>query len=282
MRFGSFVLALCVLLATTRSALAQSYNLSFSYGTAWPSYGSWSAQYPYSYWNDGPFFPGPLILPPLFLPAETMYGPLPMRRFMGLDNLPPPAPPVIIANKGVIEDDRVPAKPRVRISNAAMKAQAGKFMAFGDANFLKQNYNSALERYRSATQFAADLPETFLRQGFALMAMGRFDSAAKVMRRALILQPNVNKLPLQLDDLYGENQMAKIAHLEALADAVDQNPQSADLLLLLGLQLYFDGQADRAMPAFQRCEQLGGNEDGALTGLLKQVGGVAAKNGRDI
>jgi tetratricopeptide (TPR) repeat protein len=210
-----------------------------------------------------------------------MYGPLAMQRFMGLNGVQTWQPPVIIANKAVA-DDAIAQKPKVRISNAAMKEQAGKFMAFGDANFQKQNFNSALERYRSASQVASDVPETFLRQGFALVAMGRFESASKVMRRALLLQPDATKLNLQLNDLYGENQMAKTAHLEALADGVDQNPQSADLLLLLGLQLYFDGQADRSLPVFQRCAQLGGNDDGSLTVLMRKFGEPAAKLAKEI
>ena len=45
------------------------------------------------YWYD-PYWYAPLAPPPLFLPAETMYGPQAVRRFMGLDtprtaSLPP-------------------------------------------------------------------------------------------------------------------------------------------------------------------------------------------------
>ncbi len=256
---------------------------SYYFGSGWPAYGyGWGPNYGYSYGYYPPYYLGPVILPPLYLPAEEFYGPLAVLRFMGMDGLRRPALPVIIANQKVAEVDGRPARPKLRVSNAAMKAQAGKFMAFGDARFLKQNYNSALDRYRTAAQSASDLPETFVRQGFALVAMGRFDSAAKAMRRALLLQPDANKWNVRLADLYGENKIAKTAHLEALARAVEDNPQSADLLLLLGLQLLCDGQADRAMPVFQRCEQLGGNEDGAITGLLKPVGPIAVNKGRDM
>lgn len=264
------------MLPSADSASAQSYY-SFSFGTGWPAYGSWSAPYPYPYPYGyyGPYYPGPVILPPLFLPAESMYGPLAMRRFMGLDTVPAQAPPVIIANRPANNNPapvvQGPVRPKVRITNAAMKAQAGKFMAFGDANFAKQNYNSALERYRTAAQTAPDVAEAYLRQGFALVAIGNYDSAARAMRRALLLQNDPAKFKLRLDNLYGENQMAKTAHLEALARAVENNELSADLLLLLGLQLYFDNQADRARPVFQRCEQLGGNDDGAIIGFLEEA-----------
>jgi hypothetical protein len=266
---------------------------SFYYGNNLPVWGYGS----YPYWYDpypygGAYYPGPIVLPPLYLPAEQMYGPQAVRQFMGLNN-PAPAQNVIIANK-LPDLDAGDARPRVRISNMASKAQAGKFIAFGDALFFKQNYNSALERYRSASLSASDLPETYLRQGFALVAMGRYESAAKVMRRGLLLQNDPSRLTMRLDQLYKENRAAKSAHLESLAREVEGNPQSADLLLLLGLQLFFDGQPDRAAPVFERCKQLDGNEDGAITGFLNRAPGPAPAdaapvpavpapaNGRDI
>jgi hypothetical protein len=255
-------------------------QVPFYYGSGWPAWGyGWNAPY---YWYDGPYYPGPIVLPPLYLPAEELYGPQAMKRFMGIDGPSAPAPAVIIANKSVPGNNATAEKSKVRISNAGMRAQAGKFMAFGDAHFANQKFNQALERYRLASHSAPDLAETYLRQGFALVAMSRYESAAKAMRRALLLQPNPAKWNLRLDDLYDENKMAKTAHLEALALAVENNPQSAELLLLLGLHLFFDGKGDRAVPVFQRCEQLGGNEDGILRGLLPRPNQPVADDGKDI
>jgi hypothetical protein len=67
-----------------------------------------------------------------------------------------------------------------------------------------------------------------------------------------------------------------------LARAVEQDPQSADLMLLLGLQLFLDGQADRATPVFRRCEQLGGNRDGAITAFLPPPAKPAAAFDKEI
>src|SRR5262245_2781863 len=111
MRRALFLLALCMAMVTSSTANAQPYSFSFSYGTGWPSYGSWSAPYPYPYWYGGPYFPGPVVLPPLYLPAETMYGPLAMQRFMGLGGVQTWQPPVIIANKAGA-DDEVVQKPK--------------------------------------------------------------------------------------------------------------------------------------------------------------------------
>jgi hypothetical protein len=234
------------------------------YGWGWPVYGGY---YPYGYWQ--PYYPGPVIIPPLVIPAETMYGPQAMQRFMGIDQSPVVNQRVYVVAKASTDDATAP-KSKVRVTNAAAKAQAGKFMAFGDTHFEKQNYNQALERYKLAAQSAPDMAETYLRQGFALVAMGNYESAAKAMHRALAVQADWSRSHFRLDQLYGQNAMAKAAHLEALARALEESPQSADLLLLLGLQLYFDGQADRAAPLFQRCDQLGGNEDRAIRNFLPQ------------
>ena len=76
-------------------------------------------------------------------------------------------------------------KPKFRVTNADQKAKAGRFIAFGDTNFGKQSYLSASERYKTAAQMAPDLAEAYLRQGFALVAMGQYESAAKAFRRGL-------------------------------------------------------------------------------------------------
>lgn len=260
------------------SATAQ-VGVSVSVGSGWPVWGAWSPVGPWqSPWGPGcggPWLSGPVILPPVVIPAETMYGPLAMQRFMGMNGVGTGgARTIIIANRQV-NNGAVAVRPKVRVSNAAMRAQAARFMGFGDANFDKQDYNAALERYRSAAESAADMSEPFLRQGLALVAMGRYDSAAKAMRRSLLLVGNPDRISLRLDDLYAGNPIARTAHLEALARAVEVNPQSADLLLLLGLQLFLNGDAERATPVFRRCEQLGGNHDGAITGFLPPPDAVA-------
>ena len=56
----------------------------------------------------------------------------------------------------------------------------------------------------------------------------------------------------ELKALYGEDSdEKKEAHREALAAALEASPDNADLLFLLGLHLYFDGQTERAAKFFQ-------------------------------
>ena len=83
-------------------------------------------------------------------------------------------------------------------------------------------------------------------QGSALIAQGQYDGAVKAFRRGLRIRGDWSASPFRLDQLYGDDVIAKTSHLENLAKAVEANPLDAELLTALGIQLYFDGQRERA------------------------------------
>ncbi len=167
-------------------------------------------------------------------------------------------------------------KPKFRVTNADQKAKAGRFIAFGDTNFGKQSYLSASERYKTAAQMAPDLAEAHLRQGFALVAMGQYESAAKAFRRGLRVRGDWSASALRLDQLYGADRIAKTAHLENLAKAVEANPLDSDLLVALGMEVFFDGQQQRSEVFFTRAAELGGNEDKLFDSFLARPGPAGA------
>jgi hypothetical protein len=92
---------------------------------------------------------------------------------------------------------------------------------------------------------------------------------AKAIKRGLDLNPTWSRSDFRNNELYGDNHVAKRAHLDALAEAATEAPQDADLLLLLGVFLYFDGQVERASPFFQRAEQLAGAQ--YVKGFLEEI-----------
>jgi hypothetical protein len=100
------------------------------------------------------------------------------------------------------------------------------------------------------------------------MALANYDSAAVAFRRGLRVRSDWSASPFKLADLYDGAPAAKVSHLETLAAAVDANGFDADLLLVMGMCLYFDGQPERAAVFFTRSDQLGGNADGLLDSLL--------------
>jgi hypothetical protein len=173
-----------------------------------------------------------------------------------VDNNPPvdPAPP-----------------PEPRNTNAERKARAGRYIGFGDANFGKQKYLAALDRYKTAITSAPDMAESYFRQGFALVALGQYEKAADAFRRGLRIRSNWNGSPFRLDHLYRDAPLAKTQHVENLAKAVEANPFDADLLLVLGMESFFDGHSDRAGVFFSGSARLGGNEDGLLNDFLPKA-----------
>jgi len=184
-----------------------------------------------------------------------------------------PAPqPVVVVPDG----SSTRGKPRV--TNTESKTRAGKFMQYGDTLFVKQKYNSALERYREAQTTAPDLAEPYFRQVFALVAAGQYDSAKKSLDRGLRVKlawPDTN---FELSTLYGPTgHLAKSSHREALASAIEQNPQAADLLVLMGVLLFCDGEHDRAQLFFDRAVELGANAEHLLDRFLapRPAGAVA-------
>jgi Tfp pilus assembly protein PilF len=253
------------------------YTYSYGY-RPWvypaPYYYPYPYFYPYSIAVPGQVL-GPYVLPPVVIPAETMYGPQPLARFLGAQDQPGVGvvanPPQVnarpIRRTDPVDPPQRQRKPRT--TNAAAKVRAGKFMQFGDAQFAKQKFHTALERYREATLAAPDLAETYFRQGFASFATGQYKSAAKAFERGLEIQPNWSSADLDLAKIYGDaNQLALTSHREALAQAIEANSQDGDQLMVMGIVLFFDGEAERSLPFFQKAAQLGANEERLLDGFL--------------
>ena len=214
---------------------------------------------PYAGGYSYPYYP-PLYspyLPPVYLPAEEVFGPRAAQRFLDADDQ---SRPKLRAN--IIQDDEAPEPKRgtERGTNSQAVARAWKFIAFGDARFANQEYSDANQRYRAASRSAPQLAEAWFRQGFAMLAIGRYDLAVAAIRRGLKINPNWAKSDFSLKELYGPDDRFKNAHCNALAEAAEANPNDADLLFLLGVHLHFDGQADRAKKFFDRAKDVAGGD----------------------
>jgi hypothetical protein len=266
---------------------------TFSVGNLW---GGYTVAYPY--------FPPSLVAPNLY-PYAPALGPF-MEMFyrpMVYRAVPPPTPPfapigvpaagvnggaggqpagraapgavvqALNAGFGDLAAPEVAPHPKLgkaRATNAEARARSQRFIVLGDRHFAKQAYSDAYSRYKLAQQAAPDMGDGFLRQGFALTAMGRYENAARNFKRGIALAPNWVASGFRLDQLYDANALAKAAHLEALAQQALKGP-SSDLLFLLGLMLYCDGQAERAGPFFLRAKELAGGDDAHLDGFLQKL-----------
>ncbi|HUY33615.1 MAG TPA: tetratricopeptide repeat protein [Pirellulales bacterium] len=164
-----------------------------------------------------------------------------------------------------------PPKRKTRVSNAPALARAKEYLKFGDEHFRTQRFSDAYQRYKKAASAAPDVAEAHFRQGFSLLALGKYDSAHRAFLRGLELQPDWAKSTFRLDELYGANRLAKTNQFEQLAAAAGDQPGNSSLMFLLGVELYFDGQRERARKFFVRAGRLGEDQT-HLSGFFKALG----------
>jgi len=170
-----------------------------------------------------------------------------------------------------------------RQSNFESRMRAGTFIGYGDALFTQQQYLSATERYKTAISYAPDLAIGYFRRGFAYVALGHYDLAAQSFKQGLWLDPNWHRSDFKLDSLYGRAIAAKENTLDNLAQTALAQADNADVMFLLGVMLYFDGQENRSMKFFARAVELsqGQNADhlqGFAAGINQDASQVAGRN----
>jgi hypothetical protein len=248
--------------------------------------------------SAGPVVPGPNYLlgytpwgvsSPVYPPLmnSSMYG------LLGQGPLLPPAGNGFVGNgfvgngmagngadagNGGFGAPPAPGPGRARVpSNDASRARANQFVNFGDEHFRKQKYNEALERYKDASKSASDLADPYFRQAFALSAMSKYDAAARAIRRGLALDADWPAAEIQLKRLYGDNLLAKATHWEVMAKAATDDPQNADLLFLLAVELYCDGQQDRSRAFFLRAKTLETGDLSHIQVFLRRLDAAAVR-----
>jgi tetratricopeptide (TPR) repeat protein len=207
----------------------------------------------------GPFGASPFIRPYVTLaPAYPPYPPyvaIPSIRPAVTATQPSALPP--LTNTDL-------ARVLSRVASVEARRKAERSLAEGDELFREQNYHSALQRYKLAASTAPDLAEAHWRKGHALVATHNYDLAIAAFKRALGITPETKRDAFKLDDIYGPAAMAKTLHFESLAEWALAHTDSPDAWLLVGVQLYFDGQHDRAQKFFARATAL----DAAATRYL--------------
>lgn len=232
-----------------------------------PPRGVWPYAYGYApYYYEYPY------LGPVYVPAEALYGPRALASFLGWGTFNGGGPAVnrIVpradaqvpqqAAEGRAADPAENDRPLPRTNQEAI-ALAWKFIGYGDAHFAEGKYLDASQRYRKSVEAAPQLAAGHFRQGYALIAVGRYELAAKALKRGLALDPGWATSGFSNHELYGPDRRARTTHLDAMTEAADGQPHDADLMFLLGVFLHFDGQPERAADFFRRAGQLVGGDD---------------------
>lgn len=122
----------------------------------------------------------------------------------------------------------------------AIAMEAG-YQAFAERRYA----DASLSFIHAATVHQGD-PGARLNAAHAQMAIGQYDSAARLIRRALELQPRIPYLPLSIRDSYAAPDDFR-AHFSRLIPTTEQNADNPELWFLVGYYAYFSG--DRAAAA---------------------------------
>lgn len=226
------------------------------YSSGYPYYGGYNYAYPYGqYYTPGlgylNYYPPP-VAAPLVVPPLVGAAPDPL------------AGGVVAAKPAEARPlDAKPADPKplaLRISNIESRRRALRLDESGDTLFREQRYHEALQKYKSAAEAAPDMAESYMKQGFALLATSRYEMAATAFKRGLAIDPAWAATPFRLDSIYGEAHLSKDAHLEKLVAALLEKPADADLIFILAMFLQYDGDDVRAGRFFARAAEIAGRD----------------------
>lgn len=178
----------------------------------------------------GPLYGGLLFSPyGTWLPAGygPTFGPAGVFPFLNAfgANVPAAAgsrPPASQRIAAVASIDRRPA---LRGSNPEARARARKLVAVGDRHMRAAldapgKLTAALDAYRRAVRIAPDLPEVYVRQAIACIALEREDAAARAIAMVAAIDPRL------ADDIdaHGRATLAEIWH-QPDADRPDAVPK---------------------------------------------------------
>jgi len=234
---------------------------------------------------------GPYVLPPVVIPAETMFGPGVVQNFLGADSaINAPAALNLPAAGGFggaqgnggfgvnAPGVQVP-KARIPASNDASRERSKRHLEIGDEWFRKQEYGNAATAYRDAIRAAPDVADAYFHQAAVATAQGRYEAAVDSIKSGLRVTTAYVDGEFKYTTLYGVNKAARIAHLEALAQKATVEP-SADLYFLMGVLLFFDEQPRRSGPFFTKAKELAVGETwhiDVFSELLRRMDADAAE-----
>lgn len=206
---------------------------------------------------------GPIYLPPLVVNPSQYYGPRVANQLLGVGDQQPRG------NRGGGPIQQAAAKapiPPPKLSNPSARALAWKFVEYGDRHFKNGDYRKAAERYRKARNQADDLPDIHFREAFAELGAGKYADAVSAVRKGLALKPDWPQSGFVLEELYPTPE-AKRSAFRKLNVFVNQHPNDADGLFLLGMLEHFDGREAAGELRMRRVAELTGLNQHALAFL---------------
>jgi hypothetical protein len=165
-----------------------------------------------------------------------------------------------------------PLRARIRLHPSTPEQQAKSIHAQvqGDVWMKKLKFLNAYERYKYAVGVASDRPEPYFRLGYALAAIGSYDSAVKYIKQGLELDPQWPTRGDRLEAIFGDdNRLAILSLIERVTGWVREDIRDPDRLFLVGVLLHFNGD-NRSSQFFEAAYRLAGGGDHLMAFLQPQ------------
>jgi Tetratricopeptide repeat len=163
----------------------------------------------------------------------------------------------------------IPPEPPKAPAGLAGRADADRVVESGSRAFADGQYGRALELFRRAVVLTPDEPSAHYLVSQARFALGKYREAVTAIDAGMKVRPDWPAARFNSRDLYWKKPVLFDDHLAALRQAVAGFPDDANLVFLLGHQLWFDGKRDEARPQFQKAAALAKGQTPAEAFLAK-------------
>lgn len=219
------------------------WRVSFHFG--WGSYWGWRCYWPYyNYYGGchwGFFYPWPVTY--CYVPFGFYWGgaPVYVTRYVYVKEETP--------QYEVVEQDEEPAQDAegkvVDPKPAAGSPVTEKYLREASELFQQGKYLEAAKKFRLAAISSPDSAAPHFALGQALIALGSYEYAAKVLRKALRLNPDLVREPGDIVGVYpSQDEFDRV-----MVDLEQAAGESVDARFLVGVQRYFSGDP-RARASF--------------------------------
>ena len=146
-------------------------------------------------------------------------------------------------------------------------------MVDGHGAFALGEYGPSARHFLLAATLNQGDPAARLCAAHAQIALGNYDAAVRLLRRALELQPRIAYLPIDVRKAYGKpGDFGK--HVAALREAVKAETEDAELHFLLGYYYFFSGDMAMAAQSLGEASRLAPGD--SVIGLLADVAKLTA------
>lgn len=158
---------------------------------------------------------------------------------------------------GDAQNNNLPVPPRAAQRERVERNRAEASLKSGMRHFQRGSYTQAAQKFEQARNLP-NASAMFL-AGQAYIAAGQFERAVDAIKEGLDQNPSWPTAEVDLRALY-PNSDDLIAQMGTLARRLKEQPNNADLMFLLGFELFGAGERDKARAILDRAARLSADD----------------------